>query len=117
MRFALFVALAKVTVVLFFACFVSLSIVGDPAHGDDRDELLHLGLALASIFSVASMLVAWRFGEGEAMRLHATESLMLLAAVVVAAVDMPRPRAGISVPAEPAEPVVQDNKKDVAAAA
>lgn len=117
MRFALFVALVKVTVVLFFACFVSLSIVGDAAHSDDRDELLHIGLALASILSVASMLVAWRFGEGEAMRLHATESLMLLAAVVVAAVDTRRPRADILEQAEPSEPLVQDNKTDVAAAA
>lgn len=116
MRFALFMALAKVTVVLFFACFVSLSIVGAREHSADRDELLHIGLTLAGILSVASMLVAWRYREAEALRLHATETLMIVAAAVVAIVDAPRQPADIPAPATAAEPLIQDNK-DIAAAA
>jgi hypothetical protein len=116
MRFALFVALVKITVVFFLACFVSLSVLGDETHGGDRDELLYIGLALASAVSVFSMLAAYRYGEAEAMKLHATETLMIVAAAVVAVIDVPRPQADIPVSVEPAEPLVQDNKGMSAAA-
>jgi uncharacterized membrane protein YoaK (UPF0700 family) len=116
MRFALFVALLKMTVVLFFACFVSLSIIGDKEHRQDRDELLHIGLTLAAVISVASMLLAYHFGSTEALRLHATETLMIVAACVVAVIDEPRQPADIDVSVEPsAQPV--PHKSDWSAAA
>ncbi len=116
MRFALFVALAKMTVVLFFACFVTLSIIGDKEHRQDRDELLHIGLALAAVISVTSMLLAYHFGAAEALRLHATETLMIVAGCVVAIIDEPRQPADIDVSVEPAAPAVP-HKSDWSAAA
>jgi cytochrome c oxidase subunit IV len=106
MRFALIVALAKMTVVLFFACFMSLSIIGDKEHRQDRDELLYIGLTLAAVISVASMLLAYFFGSAEALRLHATETLMIVAGCVVAIIDEPRQPADIDVSAETAELLV-----------
>lgn len=116
MRFALFVALVKITVIFFFACFVSLSVLGDETHSGDRDELLHFGLALASAVSIFSMLTAYRYGEAEALKLHATETLLIVAAAVVAIIDVPRPQADIPVSVQPAEALVQDNKGMSAAA-
>ncbi len=116
MRFALFVALAKMTVVFFLACFVSLSVIGDKNYRQDRDELLHIGLALAAFISVASMLLAYYFGSAEALRLHATETLMIVAGCVVAIIDEPRQPADTQASDEPAERPDQ-HKSDWSAAA
>jgi hypothetical protein len=34
-----------------------------------------------------STVLAWRFGEGEALQLHATETLMILSAAIVVIVE------------------------------
>lgn len=115
-RFALFLGLARIIVAVFFASFVWLSILGDETFHADRDECLHIGLTLAAVVSVAGMLLAYRFGEAEAMRLHATETLMIVAAAVVAIIDEPRRPADIPADARSADPLVQDNKDWPAAA-
>ncbi|RIK96170.1 MAG: hypothetical protein DCC74_11045 [Proteobacteria bacterium] len=75
------------------------------------DEPLAIALTLGGLFSFAGMMLAARAGEGAAMQLHATESLLLLgAAILVLAEPWMRPapvRADAAQPAAtaPADPV------------
>lgn len=89
-RFALLVALLKFTVVVFFIAFVVFSLSSRDDEREEGRELLHVALALASTVSFVSTLLAWRFGEAEALRLHATETLMILSAAIVVIVDVPQ---------------------------
>ena len=62
-----------------------------------------IALGLGSVMSFALMLMASRVGEPEALRLHATELLMMLGTAIVMLVERPA-----SVPAQadvPAEPL------------
>jgi hypothetical protein len=92
LRFAYLVALAKFTVIAFFIAAACFTLSSQPHEQEEGDELLHVALALASIVSTASMALAWWFGEGDALRLHATETLMILSAAIVAVIDLPAPR-------------------------
>ena len=47
------------------------------------DEALAIALAIGSVISFASMLMASQVGEAGALRLHATELLMLLGTAIV----------------------------------
>jgi hypothetical protein len=86
-RFAWLLVLAKFLVVAFFVVFAVLTYRGRVRNRADGDEALVLALMLGSIVSVGSMLAASSVGEGDALRLHATESLLLLGAFVVFAID------------------------------
>jgi hypothetical protein len=89
-RFALLVALAKFTVVVFFIAFAVFSLSSREDEREEGRELLHVGLALAAIVAFVSTILAWRFGEAEALRLHATETLMILSAAIVVIADVPQ---------------------------
>jgi hypothetical protein len=87
MRFAWLLALAKLTVVAFFAVFV-LQVLREPR--DQRgasDEALSLALILGGVISFVSMLLASHVGEVEALRLHATENLLLQSIGIVMLVE------------------------------
>ena len=56
------------------------------------DEALGIALAIGSVLSFASMVMASQVGETEALRLHATELLMLLGTAIVLLVERPAPR-------------------------
>ena len=100
-RFAMLIALLKFTVVVFFLAFVVFSLSSLEHEREEGRDLLHVGLTLASVISFVSTLLAWRFGEAEALRLHATETLMILSAAIVVIVDVPRsPAAEVPAPAE-----------------
>jgi len=53
------------------------------------DEALAVALAIGSVISFASMLMASQVGEIAALRLHATELLMLLGTAIVLLVERP----------------------------
>ena len=57
------------------------------------DEALGIALALGSLLSFASMVMASQVGETAALRMHAAELLMLLGTTIVMAVEPPAPRA------------------------
>ena len=78
---------AKLVVVGFFGLFAVLTLRGKDRNRADGDEALVLALMLGAIVSVGSMLAASSVGEGEALRQHATEALMLLGGFVVFAID------------------------------
>ena len=88
-RFAWLLALGRLTVVAFFAIFLVLITRSAIRKTGGCDEALGMALAIGSLISFASMVMASQVGEPEAMRLHATELLMLLGTAIVLLVERP----------------------------
>jgi len=88
-RFAWLLALSKLTVVAFFAIFLVLITRAAIRKTGGCDEALAMALAIGSIISFASMVMASQVGETAALRLHATELLMLLGTAIVLLVERP----------------------------
>jgi hypothetical protein len=97
-RFAWLLALGRLTVVAFFAIFVVLTARASIRKSGGCDEALAIALAIGSVISFASMVMASRVGETAALQLHATELLMLLGTAIVLLVERPAlPRANTGV--------------------
>ena len=88
-RLAWLLALGKLTVVAFFAIFLVLIARASVRKTGGCDEALAIALTIGSVISFASMLMASQVGEPEALRLHATELLMLLGTAIVLLVERP----------------------------
>jgi hypothetical protein len=88
-RVAWLLALGKLTVVAFFAIFVVLITRASIRKTGGCDEALAMALAIGSVISFASMAMASQVGETEALRLHATELLLLLGTAIVLLVERP----------------------------
>ncbi len=88
-RFAWLLALGKLTVVAFFALFVVLITRASIRKTGGCDEALGIALAIGSLISFASMVLASQVGESAALRLHATELLLLLGTAIVLVVERP----------------------------
>lgn len=90
-RFAWLLALAKLTVVAFFAVFLLCALRTPTRRRGAGDEALSIALVLATVVSFASMLLASKVGEPAALRLHGTETLLLLSLGIVMLVETARP--------------------------
>jgi hypothetical protein len=88
-RAAWLLALGKLTVVAFFAIFVVFLTRAAIRKTGGGDEALAIALAIGSVISFASMAMASVVGETAALRLHATELLMLLGTAIVMLVERP----------------------------
>jgi hypothetical protein len=88
-RAAWLLALGKLTVVAFFAIFLVLITRASIRKTGGCDEALAMALAIGSLISFASMMMASAVGESQALRLHATELLMLLGTAIVLLVERP----------------------------
>jgi uncharacterized membrane protein YjfL (UPF0719 family) len=88
-RTAWLLALARMTVVAFFAIFLMLLARPSIRKAGGCNEALAIALGLGSLISFAMMLMASYVHEPEAMRLHATELLMLLGTAIVLLVERP----------------------------
>ena len=88
-RAAWLLALGRLVVVAFFAIFVVLAFSPKIRKFGGCDEALSIALGIGSVISFALMLMASKVGEVEALRLHATELLVMLGAVVVLAIEGP----------------------------
>jgi hypothetical protein len=88
-RFAWLLALGRLTVIAFFAIFVMFAARAAIRKTGGCDEALALALGIGSIISFASMIMASQVGETEALRLHATELLLLLGTAIVLVVEGP----------------------------
>jgi len=88
-RLAWLLALGRLTVVAFFAAFVVFITRPAIRKAGGCDEALALALAIGSAISFASMVLASQVGEAGALRLHATEVLMLLGTAIVLLVERP----------------------------
>ncbi|MGY4480510.1 hypothetical protein [Bradyrhizobium sp. USDA 3364] len=83
-RLAWLLALARITVVAFFAVFLAMAAFSPLRKSSSgSDEALAVALCLGSVLSFASMMMASKVGEIEAMRMHASELLMLLGTAIV----------------------------------
>ena len=101
-RAAWFIALGRLTVVAFFALFLVLLCRPKIRIAGGANEALSIALLLGSLMSFALMLMASKVGEAEALRLHATELLMMLGTAIVFVVEGPaKVPAAVDVPAEP----------------
>ena len=88
-RFAWLLAFGRLTVVAFFAIFLVFIARASVRKTGGCDEALGIALAIGSVISFVSMVMASQVGEPEAMRLHATELLMLLGTAIVMLVERP----------------------------
>jgi hypothetical protein len=93
-RMAWLLALGKLTVVAFFATFLVFITRPHIRRSGGCDEALAMALAIGSLISFASMVMASQVGETVALKLHATELLMLLGTAIVLLFERPvRPQA------------------------
>jgi hypothetical protein len=98
---ALLLALGRLTVVAFFAIFVVFLTRASIRKTGGCDEALAIALAIGSVISFVSMLLASTVGETGALKLHATELLMLLGTAIVMLVEPPvRPQTDRSASTE-----------------
>jgi uncharacterized membrane protein YciS (DUF1049 family) len=88
-RFAWLLALGKLTVAGFFALFLVFVTRRATRKSGGCDEALALALLIGSVISFASMLMASQVGEPAALRLHATELMLLLGTAIVLLVERP----------------------------
>jgi hypothetical protein len=88
-RLAWLLALGKLTVVAFFAIFLVLIARASIRKTGGCNEALSIALAIGSVISFASMLMASQVGETQALKLHATELLMLLGTAIVLLFERP----------------------------
>ena len=91
-RFAWLLALGRLTVVAFFAIFLVFITRASTRKSGGCDEALGMALGIGSVISFASMVMASQVGETAALRLHATELLMLLGTAIVLLVERPAPK-------------------------
>jgi hypothetical protein len=107
-RLAWLLALARITVVAFFAVFLAILFASAARPslrkiGGSCDEALAVALCLGSVISFASMMMASTVGEIEALRMHAAELLMLLGTAIVMLVEKPATPAAKAAKAPAAE--------------
>jgi hypothetical protein len=88
-RFAWLLAFSKLTVVAFFAVFLVLITRVSIRKTRGCDEALAIALGIGSLISFVSMIMASDVGEIGALRLHATELLLLLGTAIVMLVEAP----------------------------
>jgi len=88
-RSAWMLALGRMTVVAFFAIFLMLLTLSAIRRKGNANEALAMALGIGSVMSFAMMLMASAVHEPEALRLHATELLMLLGNAIIMLVEPP----------------------------
>ena len=88
-RAAWLLALGRLTVAAFFAIFVVLVSRPKVRKSGGCDEALAIALTIGSAISFALMLMASAVGETQALRLHATELLLMLGTATVLVVERP----------------------------
>jgi hypothetical protein len=88
-RFAWLLALGRMTVVAFFAVFLVFVTRAAIRRSGGYNEALGMALAIGSVISFVSVLLASQAGETAALRMHAAELLMMLGTVIVMVVEPP----------------------------
>ena len=88
-RIAWLLALARITTVAFFAIFLVFLATAVIRKRGRADEALGIALAIGSVLSFASMVMASQVGETAALKLHATELLLLLGTAILLLLEAP----------------------------
>ena len=103
-RVAWLLALGRLTVVAFLAMFVVQFAISRIRRTEASIEAFGIALLIGSLISCASMVMASKVGEIAALKLHATELLMLLGAAIVLLIEHPAaPRRKPAAEAAPLE--------------
>jgi hypothetical protein len=109
-RLAWLLALGKLTVVAFFAIFLVLLTRPSIRKSGGCNEALAMALAIGSVISFASMMMASSVGETAALKLHATELLMLLGTAIVMVFEAPAQPQAADSKLSLREPQLLDNR-------
>ena len=88
-RLAWLLALVRFAVIAFFVMFLALLCWPSTRKSGACDEALGIALGVGGVISFACMVMASQVGEAGALRLHATELLMMLGIAVVLVFDRP----------------------------
>jgi hypothetical protein len=88
-RFAWLLAVGRLTVAAFFIVFLVQITRPAMRKAGECDEALGIALGIGSLISFVSMVMASQVGEAAALRLHATELLLLLGTAIVLLVERP----------------------------
>jgi hypothetical protein len=88
-RFAWLLALGRLTVAAFFIVFLVQITRPAMRKSGECDEALGIALGIGSLISFAAMVMASQVGETAALRLHATELMLLLGTAIVLLVERP----------------------------
>lgn len=94
-RYAWLLALAKLTVVAFFAVFLVFITQAKIRKTGGCDEALAMALGIGGVISFIGMVMAWKVGELTAMRLHITELLLILGVAVLMAIEPHQSREAV----------------------
>lgn len=89
-RVAWLLALGRFAVIAFFAIFLLLLCLPPARKSGGSDEALGIALGIGSLISFACMVMASKVGETGALRLHATELLLMLGTAIVLVFERPR---------------------------
>ncbi|MEH2544622.1 hypothetical protein V1283_001267 [Bradyrhizobium sp. AZCC 2262] len=81
-RVAWLLALGRVTVVAFLAVFLVFITRASISKAGGCEGALGMALLIGSVMSFAGVLMASQAGETAALRLHASELLMMLGTVI-----------------------------------
>jgi hypothetical protein len=101
LRAAWLLAVGRLTVAAFFAIFLVLISRPSIRKAGGCDEALAMALGIGSLISFTLMVMASQAGEAAALRLHASELLLLLGTAIVLLVEHPaRPLAAQSTKAD-----------------
>jgi hypothetical protein len=88
-RVAWMLALGRFAAIAFLAVFLLMLCWPSSRKNGACDEALGIALGIGSLISFACMLMASQVGEAGALRLHATELLMMLGAAIVLVLERP----------------------------
>jgi hypothetical protein len=88
-RLGWLLAFGRLTVVAFFAVFLALITQPSIRKAGGCDEALAIALGIGSLISFASMIMASQVGETGALRLHASELMLLLGTAIVMVFEPP----------------------------
>ncbi|TKW79508.1 MAG: hypothetical protein DI543_04825 [Bradyrhizobium icense] len=91
-RTAWLLALLRFAALAFFAVFLVMLCWPSTRKNGGCDEALGMALFIGSLISFACMIMASQVGETGALRLHATELMLMLGAAVVLVFDRPAER-------------------------
>jgi hypothetical protein len=89
-RVAWLLALGRFAVIAFFVIFLLLLCIPSTRKNGGSDEALGIALGIGSLISFACMVMASKVGETGALRLHATELLLMLGTAIVLVFERPR---------------------------
>ena len=98
-RAAWLLALSRLVVVAFLAIFVVLAFTPKVRKYGGCDEALSIALGIGCLISFVNMGLASLAGEGGALRLHASELLVMLGTVVVLTLERPAEPEADALPA------------------